>query len=382
MKKILFYLSVAVLVAVSCNNKPAKEKKGNVQISGKAEGLEGQVVMLGRSAGRQMITIDQDSVTGDSYVLAFDAKKPEIVYLTFKNRQGNVPILVYPNEKIKLNIGKDLSKAELVQAGRDETKKFQGFMDLLREFRTKQQALESGFRNAVQKNDQETVKQLREKYYQLADEYRNKQVQMAEANKDNRVGAIILQTLAYDDQADFGKLKKIYDQFPDSVKATTYGQDAGMRIKANIATAIGAKAPDFEAPTPDGKMLKMSDVLKKSKVLILDFWASWCRPCRAENPYVVKIYKKYHDKGLNILGISLDKEGNKDKWLEAVKKDGLNWYHVSHLKFWQEPVARMYNVNSIPATFILDKNGVIRAKNLRRDKLEAKVKELLEEADK
>ncbi len=111
------------------------------------------------------------------------------------------------------------------------------------------------------------------------------------------------------------------------------------------------------------------------KVTIVDFWASWCGPCRAENPNVVAIYKEFHAKGLNIVGVSLDKDAA--KWKEAIAKDNLTWTHVSNLKFWDEPIAAQYKVQSIPATFILDASGKVVAKDLRGEELKAKVQELL-----
>ena len=111
------------------------------------------------------------------------------------------------------------------------------------------------------------------------------------------------------------------------------------------------------------------------KVTIVDFWASWCGPCRAENPNVVAIYKEFHSKGLNIIGVSLDKDAV--KWKEAIAKDKLIWTQVSNLKFWDEPIAKQYNVESIPATFILDESGKVVAKDLRGEELKAKIIELL-----
>ncbi|HAV55900.1 MAG TPA: peroxiredoxin, partial [Aequorivita sp.] len=134
---------------------------------------------------------------------------------------------------------------------------------------------------------------------------------------------------------------------------------------------VGSLAPNFSAPTPTGEMMSLKDAL--GKYTIIDFWASWCRPCRIENPNVVKVYNKYHDKGLNIISVSLDKAEQKDKWLQAIKDDQMDWYHVSNLQFWQDPIAQQYSVRSIPATFLLDENGVIIDKNLRGAALEAKI---------
>jgi peroxiredoxin len=154
-----------------------------------------------------------------------------------------------------------------------------------------------------------------------------------------------------------------------------------INAKINIALntfepKIGAKAPDFTAPNPEGEMITLSKIL--GKVTILDFWASWCRPCRIENPNFVKIYDQYHAKGLEIISVSLDRNNQKQRWVEAIEKDQLNWYNVSNLKFWQDPLAQLYNVSSIPATFILDEKGIVLATKLRGAELKTKIAELLE----
>ena len=140
---------------------------------------------------------------------------------------------------------------------------------------------------------------------------------------------------------------------------------------------VGAIAPDFSAPTPEGKMVSLKEAM--GKYTIIDFWASWCKPCRRENPNVVRVYKKYHDKGLNIISISLDKESQKQRWIQAIEDDKLTWTNISNLKFWREPIALQYNVRSIPATFLIDSEGKIIAKNLRGIALENKMKELFGE---
>lgn len=138
------------------------------------------------------------------------------------------------------------------------------------------------------------------------------------------------------------------------------------------ATAEGGTAPDISAATPDGKTMKLSDF--RGKIVMIDFWASWCRPCRMENPNVLLAYNKYHSKGFEILGVSLDQE--KGKWLDAIKQDGLIWNHISDLGGWGSQPAKAYGVNSIPATVLVDKEGKIIARNLRGPALEEKLKEI------
>ena len=147
-------------------------------------------------------------------------------------------------------------------------------------------------------------------------------------------------------------------------------------IEAAKKAEIGGMAPNFEAPTPSGGMLSLKQTL--GKYTIIDFWASWCKPCRMENPNVVRVYEKYHDKGLNIISVSLDREGQKDRWLQAIEHDNMNWYHVSNLQFWQDPIAQQYNIRSIPATFLLDAEGKIIDKNLRGQALEQRISQLLD----
>lgn len=162
---------------------------------------------------------------------------------------------------------------------------------------------------------------------------------------------------------------KVNKQLPGS----SYVSELKQKLDQATRLSIGRVAPDIKLKSPQGETVSLSST--RGKVVLLDFWASWCRPCRKENPQVVKLYDKYHSKGFDIFSVSLDQ--NMGKWVDAIKMDGLKWKnHGSTLQGWQCPVAATYEVHSIPNTLLIDKNGKIIAKNLRGEALESKLREL------
>ncbi|MEM9916488.1 MAG: TlpA family protein disulfide reductase [Bacteroidota bacterium] len=166
-------------------------------------------------------------------------------------------------------------------------------------------------------------------------------------------------------------------QFTDRYAADKSLAIEGLKqqVVAAQSFVVGAQAPDFTLKTPDDQALSLSEM--KGKVVLVDFWASWCGPCRKENPNVVKLYNKYKDKGFEILGVSLDRQ--KKRWLNAIEADGLEWKHVSDLKGWSSSAARLYSVSSIPHTVLLDREGRIIARNLRGEMLHQELKKLFGE---
>jgi len=157
------------------------------------------------------------------------------------------------------------------------------------------------------------------------------------------------------------------------LNSSTYMQELKKMIGILNAVQIGQPAPDFTQADTAGNPLTLSSF--QGKVLLVDFWASWCGPCRAENPNVVEAWKKYHEKGFDILGVSLDK--SRDKWIEAIQADSLTWGHVSDLQYWNNEASNLYGVRSIPANVLLDENGIIIARNLRGEDLLNKLEEIL-----
>tara|TARA_B100001750_G_scaffold231123_1_gene228837 strand:+ start:673577 stop:674707 length:1131 start_codon:yes stop_codon:yes gene_type:complete len=375
MKKLVVTLSILIGLS-ACNQKPEGYTfTGN--LTGEVE--NGTNVYL-RAVGENGQPVDIDTATVENGKFTFNGEMPapEMHYVFVENLMGFTPVIL-ENGEIMMKAQKDsLGMAEVTGTPQNEV--FVDYMEKSKELTQRAQSIQQDMQQANMSRDTATAISLRDEMMELQETYKDFEIDYIKTHPDALISALLIERAIGTGAVTSEEAQDMYDALSPEIKETKTAKGILEKLEAQKKaeeneknTSIGAKAPEFSAPDPEGNQLALADVL--GKVTLVDFWAAWCKPCRAENPNVLAVYNKYHDKGLNIIGVSLDRTA--DAWKEAIEDDGLTWNHVSNVAYFNDPIAKLYNVNAIPAAFLLDENGVIVAKNLRGPALEAKVAELL-----
>jgi peroxiredoxin len=222
-----------------------------------------------------------------------------------------------------------------------------------------------------QQKDTTYVKAVDARYRRNIAQREQKQFEFAKNNPNSYFGLVALSESA-GAKVNVAKVGPVYKALRADLRGTDMGKELNQRIQAAGTTAVGMQAPAFTQNDVNGKPVSLSSF--KGKYVLVEFWASWCVPCRAGNPNLVKQYQLYKDKGFEIVSVSLDNV--KDKWVEAIKKDGLPWVQVSDLKGWNNEVGRLYGVRAVPQSFLLDKEGKVIGNTLRDETLNSKLAEI------
>lgn len=363
MKKLTYVLAATLLAACNSGN-------NGYTITGTVEGAnDGDMVYLQGVEGRQLVKLDSAVIKNGTFT--FTGKQDTAVnrYLTYKNNEDNGMAMDFflENGKIAIQLTKDSDAA----TGTPNNDAYQEIRTQLNSLMKQMETLYSALSDTTLTDKQREAKGkeiegLQEKMIGVAKDGIAK-------NITNPVGIHLLKQNYY--YMDVNELDPLMPQIP-----AMYDQDERIvQIKANVkqmkATAVGQKFTDFEMQTPEGEKVKLSDYVGKGKVVLVDFWASWCGPCRREMPNLVDLYAKYKNKNFEIVGVSLDQSG--EAWKNAIKQLNISWPQMSDLKYWDCEGAKLYAVSSIPHTVLIDKDGTILARGLAGEALQEKLAEVI-----
>ena len=366
MKKTLMF-TIVVAFIMGCTSEP------RYIVEGQLDGMdEGKVYLQKRESG-QFVKIDSAFIEDGAFQInGGSIEYPDAYYLSVDGKRGYL-LFFLENTKITVNGHAD----SLVQAEVDGSVsqiEFDEFNDGLEPFYARNNTLFQEIRNARQADDEQKVEELEAERNVLFDEIDEYYIQFIKSHTESYVVPMILQSQSYNMTGE--EIESYIEQLDSKLMETKTIINLNERVEKLKKVAIGMKAPEFTQNDPEGNPVSLSDVLG-SDLLLIDFWAAWCGPCRQENPNVVAVYNEYHDKGFNVLGVSLDRD--KDDWIKAIEDDQLTWTQVSDLNYWENEAAQLYAVNSIPTNFLLDSEGVIIATNVRGEELRKKVAEILGE---
>ena len=356
MRKLLLSIVAASMTLAACN------AQSGYKVTGTVEGMPDGKAIIATVNGSSLDTLAKADVKNGSFEFTGNVSEPTGAYIMVIGQRGAIPFML-ENANITVNAG----QAGLTVTGSEGQKIYDQFMAI--NTTTQQEAMKLQQEYQAANGDQAKMQAVQEAYAKLMTDAQAKETELIKANPDSYVSTFVI--VSGMGQMEYEQLKERYNLLGEKAKASAQGKAIAAQIAKLESTAIGQIAPNFTITTPEGESISLYDI--KGKVKLIDFWASWCGPCRGENPHVVEIYKEYHPKGLEIFGVSLD--NNKEAWVKAIADDGLVWKHGSDLKGWQSAPAQLYSVSGIPHTVLLDENNKIIAKNLRGDELKQKIAE-------
>lgn len=365
MLKNISFILLATIILASCE----KPVKNAFTINGTVDTVFNGMVYLQKRVENPMVTIDSARLADGKFSFKGSVDYPEVYYLTIHSTKSSVPFFIEPAE-ITVNImTKDINKSKIT--GSKNQAAYDSYLDMLDQFNLKIRESYQMYNTAMEIGDQ-----AKANYYDsllnVQDEQRiDFSKKYVLQNPASFISPYIIYRNSYTYELE--ELDQALGAFDTSLSHSVYTGYLQEYLATLKRVAVGQRYVPFAMADSAGTAVSISDYAGKGYLLV-DFWASWCSPCRAENPNLVNMYNTYHAKGFDIFGVSFD--SSRDRWLGAIKDDGLTWTHVSDLAGWQNAAGKLYGIRSIPSNVLLDSNGIIIGKNLRGEELQAKLAEL------
>ncbi|MFT6882932.1 MAG: peroxiredoxin [Marinoscillum sp.] len=370
MRNTLFLVLIISTSISGCNS----EAKKGVKVSGKVENpISGELALLNQfefDGIKTLDTIEVEASGAFEFYIAPDT--PSFYRLNFYNRQQMNLILDGTERDVVIMLEGNNPSGEVSVTGSKHTTYLQQIEGMMRDQQSDVQDLNKQALEARNSQDDQTMNRLRAEYFSLMVSSQNDIKDFIWTVTPSLAAFYGLESLPIEEHFSFHD--SVAQRFIQELPGHPFTEELNKRVSTLKKLAIGSMAPEITLPTPDGEMISLSSL--RGKYVMIDFWAAWCKPCRAENPNVVRLYEKYGGDQFEILGVSLDR--TKEAWVGAIEKDGLKWLHVSDLQYFNSKVAADYQITAIPATYLIAPDGTIAEKGLRGQSLAAKLSELFD----
>uniref|UniRef100_UPI00404790AB redoxin domain-containing protein n=1 Tax=Algoriphagus sp. TaxID=1872435 RepID=UPI00404790AB len=368
MKKFMLgILLSATLALFSCGGPDSTN--GSVRITGNLQNVPQGIVVLSQYTDSRPKVLDTLTIqpNGDfSYEL--DSISTPTFYELNLYGQRLVKLALFKEDvSVKLNLSDPTS---LQIEGSQDSKEMLKLEKLMETYQLDVNQLNERYYAAMGKNDTEAIQQIQMDAMALESQQVGRVKEMIESMGNSFASLAAIGLL--NPQNDFPFIDELINKLDERYPGTISILQMKQQLNEMRALAVGQEAPDIALPDPNGKLTKLSDL--RGKYVLIDFWAAWCKPCRQENPNVVRLYKQYNAKGFEVFGVSLDR--SREDWIKAIADDQLAWTQVSDLKYFNSVAAELYQIQAIPATYLLDPEGRIIARDLRGPSLEAKLAEI------
>lgn len=353
MKRITLIL---ILLASSGLFYKSVSQEGHYEINGRIEGAEGVKFTLQKMTQGKIINLDTTVVVNGMFkIIGGSVEYPEMVILATLDRKKMLPFFLENNQITITGRFDSLYYARVT--GSKSQIEFSNYLRSTKPLTEKRSRLENEYKAATAAVNSEEKLLMKE---------------FVINNPGSYVSPMLLSSIAKELRPE--EFELMVNAMDSLVSNSPVMMDLKGMMAKSFSVSIGKKAPDFTINDTNGKPVSLSSKIG-SRLLLVDFWAGWCGPCRQENPNVLKVYQQFKNKGFDIIGVSLDR--TKDEWVKAIADDKLLWTQVSDLKYFNSPVAKLYNVAAIPANFLLDEKGTIIASNLRGEALYNKINDIL-----